>query len=434
MNMQEDGRLPVLFPIRFELKGYKCFKDEEILKISNSHGKPTRWTFIIGNNGTGKTTLLEQIELLLPKENALNFSDSDSAAIPAPDWSKKEIVPNFFSTRKSIMSAEILQLAFAKGVSIETVSEKSFGWEILKEDSQRYSVEVLSSSGDLRAEKINPNVYFSYWATRKIGTRVEISVDHDTPTHLRELVNAEEWLAQLDYAILREIPGIIRQWKTITDALVEILPDVRGFRPATTKDFKHYIEVETDYGWVSLRQLSYGYQTMLAWVVDLAKRMIEAYPDSDTPLEESAVVLVDEIDLHLHPSWQRRIVGDLSRIFPNVQFIATSHSPLVVQSAERCNIAVLHKDGDRIHIQNIPNQSYQGWSVEEILRDLMEMDSTHSEAFTKALKDFELAIGADDYAAAQAAYQTLDQILHPESVHRKLMRMQMSGLERPAQV
>lgn len=265
-----------------------------------------------------------------------------------------------------------------------------------------------------------------------MGRTIDIAENEYIPTHQRELINAEEWLAQLDYRILRGVIEAEDQWNTVTEALVEILPDVMGFRRSPPETTKNYIEVETDYGWVPLRQLSYGYQTMLAWIVDLAKRMIDAYPDSDTPLKESAVVLVDEIDLHLHPSWQRRIVGDLSRIFPNVQFIATSHSPLVVQSAEHCNIAVLHKDGDRVHIQNLPSQSYQGWSVEEILRELMEMDSTHSEAFTQAMEAFEQALTDGDVHGAQFAYDQLDQILRPDSVHRDLMRIQMSTMQRAA--
>jgi energy-coupling factor transporter ATP-binding protein EcfA2 len=431
MSIKDDGRLPVLFPDEFVIEAVRCFKGLESLKIGPAAGSPIKWTIILGNNGTGKTTILELLESALPKEIKLgNLPSVESSETEASPWTV--IVPNIWDFPEGDLTGNGLGLLFGSAVSLDRNPLLNPRWKIRLGEVSSY--EASSEFSVINSKNTALGVYFSYWATRKMGRSVEVTENEYLPPNQRELINAEEWLAQLDYAILREIPGIKKQWKTITDALVEILPDVRGFRPATTKDFKHYIEVETDYGWVPLRQLSYGYQTMLAWIVDLAKRMIDAYPDSDTPLKESAVVLVDEIDLHLHPSWQRRIVGDLSRIFPNVQFIATSHSPLVVQSAERCNIAVLHKDGDRVHIRNYPDQSYQGWSVEEILRELMELDSTHSEAFTQAMEAFEQAIGADDYTAAHAAYQTLDRILHPESVHRKLMRMQMGGLERPAQV
>src|SRR5206468_5479818 len=85
---------------------------------------------------------------------------------------------------------------------------------------------------------------------------------------------------------------------------------------------------------------------LIAWVVDLASRMFEAYPDSPDPLSEAAIALVDEIDLHLHPRWQREITAHLDRLFPNVQFIVTAHSPLVVQGAGVTNVAVLRRVDD----------------------------------------------------------------------------------------
>lgn len=89
---------------------------------------------------------------------------------------------------------------------------------------------------------------------------------------------------------------------------------------------------------------------MIAWVVDLARRLFKRYPESDNPLAEPAVCLVDEIDLHLHPKWQRKIIDFLSDRFPNTQFIVTAHSPLVVQAAQDANIALLKRveveDGD----------------------------------------------------------------------------------------
>ncbi len=72
---------------------------------------------------------------------------------------------------------------------------------------------------------------------------------------------------------------------------------------------------------------------MIAWVIDFASRMVDRYPDSPDPLAEPAVVLVDEIDLHLHPKWQRELIGFLTERFPNTQFIVTAHSPLIVQAA-----------------------------------------------------------------------------------------------------
>ena len=105
---------------------------------------------------------------------------------------------------------------------------------------------------------------------------------------------------------------------------------------------------------------------MIAWVVDFACRMVERYPDSPDPLAEPAVVLVDEIDLHLHPKWQRELIGFLTERFPNTQFIVTSHSPLIVQAASGANIALLKREGDHVVIENHP-ETIRGWRIDQVL-------------------------------------------------------------------
>ena len=126
------------------------------------------------------------------------------------------------------------------------------------------------------------------------------------------------------------------------NVLIKVLPDVSEIRITSRheKERRPASNLRTPYGWVPLRQLGYGYRTMIAWIVDFASRMVERYPDSPDPLAEPAVVLVDEIDLHLHPKWQRDLIGFLTERFPNTQFIATAHSPLIVQAAGDANIAL----------------------------------------------------------------------------------------------
>lgn len=83
---------------------------------------------------------------------------------------------------------------------------------------------------------------------------------------------------------------------------------------------------------LSIDQLGDGYKTMIALVMDLAHRMAIANPHRHNPLESEAIVLIDEIDLHLHPEWQTRVISDLINVFPNTQFVLTTHSPFIVES------------------------------------------------------------------------------------------------------
>ena len=117
---------------------------------------------------------------------------------------------------------------------------------------------------------------------------------------------------------------------------------------------------------VPLSGLSLGYQTTLTWIADLALRLYEQYPDSSDPLSEPGIVLIDEIELHLHPRWQRRMMEDLSRWFPNLQFIATAHSPLVVQAAEGGNLAILQERNGEASIE-MHSESVSEWRADQIL-------------------------------------------------------------------
>jgi hypothetical protein len=139
-----------------------------------------------------------------------------------------------------------------------------------------------------------------------------------------------------------------------------LAPKIEGFsRPSG-------VRFRTFSGFVPLSGLSLGYQTTLAWTMDLAWRLFREYPKSRDPLAEPAIVIIDEIDLHLHPFWQRTIMDDLSQVFPRTQFIATAHSPLMVQSEPKVNLAVVRKKGDEVLIENEPHV-VESWRVDQIL-------------------------------------------------------------------
>ena len=97
---------------------------------------------------------------------------------------------------------------------------------------------------------------------------------------------------------------------------------------------------------LALDQLSGGYRAVLALAADLAWRMAQGNPHLDNPLESEAIVLIDEVDLHLHPSWQQRILDDLTRTFPNAQLIVSTHSPQVLTTAKPEHIVELCREED----------------------------------------------------------------------------------------
>ena len=233
---------------------------------------------------------------------------------------------------------------------------------------------------------------------------------------------------QLDYAASKEPAAKERLEKIKTLICGNIFPEILDVK-FESKDFKNYVLFKTLDKWCKYDQLGFGYQSMLSWVVDLGKRLFEKYPNSENPFNESAVVLVDEIDLHLHPEWQRKVISTVSRVFPNIQFIVTTHSPLVIQSMENVNLYVLRRDGEKIVAEHSEFTNFSGWTVEEILRDLMKLDDNiRSDVYQKKYKDFTDSLDANDKEKAKATYETLIQILHPESSSRRILEMQLELL------
>jgi predicted ATP-binding protein involved in virulence len=177
--------------------------------------------------------------------------------------------------------------------------------------------------------------------------------------------------------------------------LAKLLPDVESGEdislngPATpgSDSSRVGVQVKTPYGEVPITALSLGYQTVTALAVDLAWKLFDRYPKSEDALQEPAIVLIDEIDLHLHPVWQRSIKRTLSEFFPQVQFVATAHSPLMAQAFLDDNIVVLKRSGDHVEIESDPAVISQ-WRVDEIVTsDLFGLRSAYPPDIDSALEE-----------------------------------------------
>lgn len=127
----------------------------------------------------------------------------------------------------------------------------------------------------------------------------------------------------------RDFDITLKELNAVRTAIQSIFPEISNPNIKTTPlRLAVTINGET----LDVMQLSDGYKTLLGLVIDLSIRLGLANPHLINPLTAQAVVMIDEVDLHLHPSWQRRVLGDLLRTFPNTQFILTTHSPFVVET------------------------------------------------------------------------------------------------------
>ena len=126
------------------------------------------------------------------------------------------------------------------------------------------------------------------------------------------------------------------------------------------------------------------------------------------------------------------LIGTLKELFPKVQFIVTTHSPSVLQTLNTKEIIALSIDENGDTIQKtfeLGRYGLQGWTVEEILKDIMGMETTTSSVYESAIKNFDVAMEREDAKAVQEAYAVLKEMLHPDSVLLKMMDIQTAGLE-----
>ena len=148
-----------------------------------------------------------------------------------------------------------------------------------------------------------------------------------------------------------------------------------------------------------LEELSSGFKSVLSIVLSIIN-WIEGVNDGERRKIENAcgTVLIDEIEAHLHPAWQKMILKVITGMFPNLQFIVTTHSPYVIASAEKNQVILLPVLNSNMDVKPVEN-NYAGWRVEYILQDLMGTEVISSPNLTGILESLERAIGAKDQAS-----------------------------------
>ena len=215
------------------------------------------------------------------------------------------------------------------------------------------------------------------------------------PLRLAELAT---WMHAQD-ALSRELPRAALHLATMRTAARRFLPDCDDLR--AEMDDGPRLLIEKQGRTLDVRQLSDGERSLLAFVLDLARRLSQANPGNDDPVRDGVgVVLIDEIDLHLHPQWQRRVVRNLEETFPNCQFIATTHSPQVIGEVPHDRIQMI-KDG-KVYS---PARSF-GIDSSRVLEEVMDTKSRNA-GVEDAIGKIAKLIGDGKANEAKAAIKTL---------------------------
>ena len=301
------------------------------LSFEQPNGSTRKWTLILGENGCGKSTVLRAAALLLVGSDSIQAMIGSDISSWVRYEAEEATVSAILMTADGQQRTMVLRLPRHGSLShLFQINRKTFQEldSISRDGDQNY---LTMGYGASRRLNTDPDLVFK--GRGRISSRARAIATLFSPEAVLEPL--ETWVIDMDYR------GKRRQGQRLVEQIADgLMPEV-AFH-GIDKEHKQLL-FDTPDGVTPLTQLSDGYQNVAAWCGDLVRSITLALPSSRNPLEAHGLVLVDEIDLHLHPVWQRRLRSFLDRSFPNLQFIGTTHSPLTVQQSGHGELYVMKR-------------------------------------------------------------------------------------------
>ncbi len=345
---------------------------------------------LIGENGAGKSSILDAISIglgtfLMNTTASFGLKGTKSRPLLKDEIRKVIVSDDNIEFTDVILSGTFCienineciswkreQKVGAKNLTVKDASIlKKYGWEVL---------DKLKTDEDLPL--------IAYHTTARLWGQI---YEKTKESSQQKKIEYEKTGSRLDgyYACLdpRSIEQKFLNWfKTYEDNVLKFNKDkalYNAFKNAITTMVSDWKDIHFHWGlddllgkdnnekWTPLRNFSDGYKGIISLTADIAYRAIKLNPHlgERAVLDTKGIVLIDEIDMHLHPNWQKRIVNDLKKTFPKIQFIVTTHSPFIVQSLRAEE--VINLDGRTL------NEDPFTKSIEEIAEEEMDVENAH---------------------------------------------------------
>jgi hypothetical protein len=334
------------------------------------------WNVLLGDNGVGKSSVLKAIAAAIAGEEAAPYA-----------------------------ARLIRGGASSASVQLTTTSGETYVLDMLRSESgarlQSLPVRPLEKEGwlalafpPLRTVSWERPEAYEGWAQNRPTSSDLLPLCHgQTDPRLNRL---KSWLLWLDHTIASS--GDLR-YVRLRDEFYRLVGDVTPgltLKQGTVDAEKRQVFVRTDDGEVPIEGVSQGTQSLMGWIGIVLQRLFEVYTSDDDPTRRQIVVLMDEIDAHMHPHWQQLLVGKLKHIFPNAQFIVTSHSPLIIAGLSRHEILVFRRDQERRVRVDRPVVDPKGWRVDQILTSLaFGLEGARDPGTIEALQRFTTLVAED---------------------------------------
>ncbi|MDQ6961232.1 MAG: AAA family ATPase [Mariprofundaceae bacterium] len=395
---------------KFRLSNVGRFSDLEI-PLAPTKDKTSNMTVLVGNNGSGKTTLLHALATSLSwfvgrvryekgsgspiSEDVIN-NQASTAVIDIDVWDKRarlddslfswhiaKTIKGHQSEGRSALS-ELSELAnhYKAQMSANDASslpllafypvERSV-IDIPLKINNRHSFQQIDGYDDSLNRGVDFRRFFEWFRERE-DTENEQGISNEVFDIFKERLgnnNKDIW------EILSKVKdsSLDRQLTAVRTAISTFMPGFNNLR--IRRKPRLHMSIDKQGERLNVAQLSQGEKSLLALVGDIAKRLAMMNPALENPLHGDGIVMIDEVDLHLHPQWQRTLLARLSNTFPNCQFVLTTHSPLVISEAKDVLCYVLN-DGEL----SVMDDTF-GLDANQVLSQVMNTDVRNTEIQTQ---------------------------------------------------
>jgi hypothetical protein len=431
------------------LKGFSSGPFEALIDFERPDGPLAGWTVIAGRNGAGKSTFLQAI--------ALSLAGTEAARTLQETWSGWIRHGEKTASVATRIRWSVDRDRFTEG---GRHPKQSF-WTGLRWDATEQGPEPLMSPHRETSKTSTRTAVRGPWADNPAGWLIAgygpfrrlSSAASDAqrlmvgPGHVSRLVSlfredaslseSVRWLQEIYLKRLEGKSG----WDSLETTVLAILDD--GLLPADMKVRR----VDSEGLWVDhhgvelpLNELSDGYRTVAALVLDIVRHLYETYgplelqqTSEGLALNYPGIVLIDEIDAHLHVSWQQVIGFWLKTRFPEIQFIVSTHSPFICQAADARGLIRLPAPGEKRSVEHVSDdlfiQIVNGTADEATMTELFGLEQTysqHAEALRREVAELEVRIrrGAVDRKARQRY----------EQLQLQLPRSSLNSIDRAARL
>ena len=423
-----------MYVSKIRMQNFRCYTDFT-MQFS------PKVTVIVAENGRGKTAILDGLAITMapylaafPGIKARNFQPNDVRMVMDVPQTQDEL--------------QIKRMKYLLPVVLETEVKaddgKAYSWKrelkSVKGKTSSVSAKFVSDYGKRIADELNQPgdqdiilPVLGYYGTSRMWNdssllkrkKVDLSrssgyVECLEPsgsynTFAQWFRYATESALEYDHIIAEKKLNKKNPYREILNAINKAI--VTCIQSMGWTDLKYSFAAQNllichpEKGELPLEAMSDGARSVISMAADIAYRMARLNPDmgEDVTLKTSGVVLIDEVDMHLHPSWQQTVVNDLVKAFPKVQFIVTTHSPQVLTSVPADCIRILHWDNDLVDIEE-PTFSL-GAESSQLLRDIQHVESRPgSLPIVQALQRYLQLVNEDkwDSEEALALRETLD--------------------------